>query len=138
MTKQDLTQLHLGVESAQSMLPNFFYFVTIYRETTSSSALICPSLPGCSPVNSVSKTYQAYALGASPPDPGKILSSSLRVSSDNMISGTCSFSFSCSTVRGPMIGAVTTGLCSSHANAILAGKCPKSAQSFSKHSILSR
>src|SRR5919197_769579 len=75
--------------------------------------------------------YQAYASGAGPPGPGKIRSSARIVRSSSVISSTRSAPSSCSIVRGPMIGAVTTGFASSHARATSAGFSPRSAQSFS-------
>ena len=55
-------------------------------------------------------SHQAYASGASPPGPGQISSSRCSVSSDSAISSARRLPVSCSIVRGPMIGAVTTGL----------------------------
>lgn len=54
--------------------------------------------------------YQAYAVGASPPGPGNISSSFLRTSSPSCMLAALTALSSCSMVRGPMIGAVTTGL----------------------------
>ena len=56
-------------------------------------------------------TYHAYAFGASPPGPGKISSNFASVSSSSVISVARTALSSCSIVRGPIIGAVTTGLC---------------------------
>src|SRR3954470_7081294 len=57
--------------------------------------------------------YQAYASGAGPPGPGKISSRRARASSSSVISSARIEPSSCSIVRGPTIGAVTTGLASS-------------------------
>ena len=71
--------------------------------------------------SSRSDDYQAYACGAGPPGPGKISSKRFNVSSVNSSSSAAIDSSSCATVRGPMIGAVTIGFCSIHANATIAG-----------------
>ena len=65
-------------------------------------------------------------------------SSSARTSSARRTSSAPSASSTCATVRGPMIGAVTTGLCRSHASATSAGAEPISAHSFSHASSLVR
>jgi hypothetical protein len=61
--------------------------------------------------------HQAHASGPAPPGPGKIWSSCSIVSSPSRSSRACRAPSSCPTVRGPMIGAVTTGLASSQARA---------------------
>src|ERR1700730_422523 len=52
-------------------------------------------------------------MGASPPGPGKISSSLFKVSSASVISVARKADSNCSIVRGPMMGAVTMGLCKS-------------------------
>ena len=61
-------------------------------------------------------SYQAYASGAAPPGPGKIPSSSASTSSVSETSSAPSASSSWAMVRGPTMGAVTTGLCSNQAS----------------------
>src|SRR3954447_26961834 len=81
---------------------------------------------------------EAYASGAGPPGPGKIPSRRARASSSSLISIARIEPSSCSIVRGPMIGAVTTGLASNQARPTSAGFSPRSAQNFSYASTLSR
>lgn len=70
--------------------------------------------------------YQAYTSGVSPPGPGKMSFSSLSTSSSRLISTALIASRSCSTVLGPIIGAVSAGFVSTHANATLASFSPSS------------
>ena len=60
-------------------------------------------------------------MGASPPGPGKISSSLFKVSSASVISVARKADSNCPIVRGPMMGAVTIGLCKSQAKATAAG-----------------
>ena len=53
--------------------------------------------------------YQAYASGAGPPGPGKISSSFRKTSSSSLTSSARNEPSSCSSVLGPMMGAVTAG-----------------------------
>lgn len=53
--------------------------------------------------------HQAYASGAGPPGPGNNSSSFFKVSFDSVSVTLRIEPFSCSNVRGPMIGAVTAG-----------------------------
>lgn len=70
--------------------------------------------------------HQAYASGVSPPGPGKISFNMRRISLSRLISTAFIVSRSCSTVRGPMIGAVKTGFASTHAKATFASFSPSS------------
>ena len=65
------------------------------------------------------------------PGPGKITSDRSRVSKDIRRSSLQTSASSCSSVRGPTIGAVTRGLRSSQATATLAGVSPNSAHNCS-------
>src|SRR5690554_4106372 len=77
------------------------------------------------------RNYQANASGDSPPGPGQISSNFFISSSPSLISTARRLSVSCSIVRGPMMGAVTTGFASSQASATLAGASPSSPQNCS-------
>lgn len=70
--------------------------------------------------------HQAYASGVFPPGPGKILFNMQKISSSRLISTAFIVSRSCSTVRGPMIGAVKTGFASTRAKATFASFSPSS------------
>src|SRR4026208_39777 len=70
------------------------------------------------------RNYHAYASGASPPGPGQISSSFVISALLNLILSARRAPVNCSSVRGPMIGAVTTGFVSSQANAASAGFSP--------------
>src|SRR6185312_9561375 len=70
----------------------------------------CTKCRGTSSITS--NAYQAYAIGASAPGPCQISSTLAMVWSARARGGTLKFWRSCSTVRGPLIAAVTTGLCS--------------------------
>lgn len=78
--------------------------------------------------------HQAYASGVFPPGPGKILFNMQRISSSRLISTAFIVSRSCSTDRGPMIGAVKTGFAGTRAKATFASFSPSSlhkAENFS-------
>src|SRR4029450_682843 len=77
------------------------------------------------------RAYQAKASGAGPPGPGQISSSRFIVGLSSLRSSARIALSSCSGIRGPMIGAVTTGFASSQASATSAGGWPSSAQNFS-------
>src|SRR5512134_3451074 len=77
------------------------------------------------------RNYHANASGASPPGPGQILSSSSSSVLLNLIFRARRLPVNCSIVRGPMIGAVTTGFASSHARATSEGRSPFVLQNFS-------
>src|SRR5215216_2479773 len=77
------------------------------------------------------RNYHANASGASPPGPGQMASNSSMSALLNLIFRARRLPVNCSIVRGPMIGAVTTGFASSHAKATSAGFCPFLVQNFS-------
>ncbi len=77
-------------------------------------------------------------MGASPPGPGKISSSFSRVSESSSMAAARTALSSWSMVRGPMIGAVTMGLCSSQAMATSPGGWPIVLQRASYFSNWSR
>src|SRR5207245_10593112 len=77
---------------------------------------------------SLALLYPAQASEAGPPGPGKISSSFVSVSGGIGISSARRDSSSCCVVRGPTIGAVTTGFASSHASATCAGCSPNCSQ----------
>src|SRR5262245_39867690 len=90
------------------------------------------------PFNRIYVNHQAYASGASPPGPGQISSNFFVSALLNLILRARKEPVNCSRVRGPMIGAVTTGFVSSHANATSAGFSPICLQNFSHASICVR
>jgi hypothetical protein len=83
---------------------------------------------------------QAYACGVSPPGPGQISSSFASVSLGSVSDGALRFWRNCSIVRGPLIAAVTTRLCSTpgerHVRGRLAELLAKRFVSFQLRALL--
>src|SRR6266542_6412971 len=98
----DLPFLKLALESAFNAKINFLIQRSLGLMENSSRYLIYAN-------------YHAKASGASPPGPGQISSNFAISALLNLIFSARRLPVNCSSVRGPIIGAVTTGFANNHA-----------------------